>query len=376
MVARLSLRFLFLNQCFYPDVVSTAQHLTDLAVELAAEGQSVTVLTSRRGYDNPAARYPGRETWRGVSIIRIPSLGLGKHSKWRRLLDFASYWVSCVLRLASLPRFDVVVALTSPPLISFVGSLFARMKGARFVIWAMDINPDEAIAAGWLREQSPIAKLLAFMFCYSLRRSDRIVALDRFMKDRIVDKGIPREVVAVIPPWSHDESVRYDELGRDRFRARYGLSNKFIVMYSGNHSPCHPLDTLLEAAGRLADHPGLAFCFVGGGMEFSKVKAFAQQRRVKNILCLPYQPLDELSASLSAADLHVVVLGDPLRRDRASLQDLQYLADRFSVHHHRPGDLPPHRSAVRKRQWQGRRGLSARRRGVDRGVFGRTRGRL
>ena len=31
----------------------------------------------------------------------------------------------------------------------------------------------------------------------------------------------------------------------------------------------------------------------------------------KNILCLPYQPLAELAGSLSAADLHVVVMGDP-----------------------------------------------------------------
>ena len=29
-----------------------------------------------------------------------------------------------------------------------------------------------------------------------------------------------------------------------------------------------------------------------------------------NVKCLPYQPLSELSSSLSAADLHVVVMGD------------------------------------------------------------------
>jgi colanic acid biosynthesis glycosyl transferase WcaI len=30
-----------------------------------------------------------------------------------------------------------------------------------------------------------------------------------------------------------------------------------------------------------------------------------------NILCLPYQPLDQLAGSLSAADLQVVIMGDP-----------------------------------------------------------------
>ena len=41
------------------------------------------------------------------------------------------------------------------------------------------------------------------------------------------------------------------------------------------------------------------------------MKRFAQARQMKNVVCLPYEPLDELSASLSAADLHVVVMGDP-----------------------------------------------------------------
>jgi colanic acid biosynthesis glycosyl transferase WcaI len=81
-------------------------------------------------------------------------------------------------------------------------------------------------------------------------------------------------------------------------------------MYSGNHSPCHPLDTLLDAALSLSSKPEYLFCFVGGGSEQIKVKEFAERHRLGNIVCLPYQPLDQLSGSLSAADLHVVVMGN------------------------------------------------------------------
>src|SRR5439155_994355 len=45
--------------------------------------------------------------------------------------------------------------------------------------------------------------------------------------------------------------------------------------------------------------------------EFGKVKRFAAEQKLANIICLPYQPLEQLSGSLSAADLHVVVMGDP-----------------------------------------------------------------
>jgi colanic acid biosynthesis glycosyl transferase WcaI len=50
----------------------------------------------------------------------------------------------------------------------------------------------------------------------------------------------------------------------------------------------------------------IVFCFIGGGSEQAKVR----ESGLSNVKCLPYQPLNELSSSLSAADLHVVVMGE------------------------------------------------------------------
>jgi glycosyltransferase involved in cell wall biosynthesis len=306
----MSLKILLLNQCFYPDVVSTAQHLTDLATALTTRGHDVTVIASDRGYDDPAVRFNRRERWNNIDIIRIPSLSFGKNSRWRRAFNFASFLLVCALRLLALGRFDVVVALTSPPLISFLGALFVKLKGGKFCFWVMDLNPDEAIAAGWLDEKSLSSRGLQRMLNYSLNVAARTVVLDRFMKERVVAKGFDPARIAIVPPWSHDDHVQYSAAGREDFRREHGLSEKFVVMYSGNHSPCHPLDTLLDAARSLREQPEIVFCFVGGGSEQVKVRDLAAKHDLTNLKCLPYQPLDELSSSLSAADLHVVVMGD------------------------------------------------------------------
>jgi glycosyltransferase involved in cell wall biosynthesis len=350
-------KFLLLNQTFYPDVMATGQYLAEVAVRLVEHGYQVTVVTSSRAYDHPEKRFAKQEVWRGVRIVRVGSAGFGKGAKWRRAADFASFLALASVRLARLPRHDVVVALTSPPLISFLGAWLALFWRASFAYWVMDLNPDEAIAAGWLRADTFPARLLERMSRFSLRRATLIVALDRFMQQRVIAKGIPAEKIAVIPPWSHDDVVRFDAEGRERFRKQHGLEGKFVVMYSGNHSPCHPLETLLAAARRLAADPGIVFCFVGGGSEWRKIRENAESRKQKveiggqraedggqkaeagenaesrkqkaeiggqkaeagtatphfsfsNIQGLPYQPLNQLSASLSAADLHVVVMGD------------------------------------------------------------------
>ena len=289
-------------------MVSTAQHLTDLATALTARGHDVTVIASDRGYDDPATRFKRREIWSGVDIIRIPSLSFGKNNRWRRAANFASFLFVCSLRLLTLRRFDVVVALTSPPLISFLGALFVKLRGCRFCFWVMDLNPDEAIAAGWLDEKSVASRVLQRLLNYSLEVASRTVVLDRFMKERVIAKGVDPARIAVVPPWSHDDHVQFSTMGREEFRLRHGLAEKFVVMYSGNHSPCHPLDTLLDAARALHDRPEIVFCFIGGGSEQIKVRELAAH--LPNVKCLPYQPLNELSSSLSAADLHVVVMGD------------------------------------------------------------------
>lgn len=305
------MRVLLLNQCFYPDHVATAQHLTDLALELVQSGHEVTAVASSRGYDDPTRRFPVREHWRGIDIHRIWTPGLGKQAKWRRLVDFATFWLNAARILLLLPRHDVTVCLTSPPLISTLGTVAAKLKGGTVIPWVMDLNPDEAVAAGWLKRGGVAERMLTLIQNWSFRQASCIIALDRFMARRLIDKGVHPDVIHTDAPWSHDQCVRFDVSAREAFRAKHSLTGKFVVMYSGNHSPCHPLDTVLAAAEVLKRDVDVHFLFVGGGSEFKKVQSFQKEKALSNITTLPYQPMEELSGSLSSADLHLVVMGEP-----------------------------------------------------------------
>lgn len=306
------MKVLLLNQCFWPDVVATGQQLTMLARRLNERGHQVTVITSRRGYDNQKVIFPRRESLQGIEIFRISSLGLGKSTRWRRALNFGSFLLTCGGRLFLTPRQDVVIALTSPPLISWIGSIFTRFKGGKLIFWPMDLNPDEAIAAGWLNENSLAARFLSRLLKTSMDGAAAIIALDRFMKERIAAKGVDPAKIEVIAP-ARDDGVYYDEEGREAFRRQHHLTDKLVVMYAGNHSPCNPLDTLLESAEALKSRDHILFLFVGGGSALGTVRTFAEKRGLKNIRCLPYQPYEKLSALLSSADLHVVVMGDAFK---------------------------------------------------------------
>lgn len=305
------MKILILNQTFHPDVVATAHYSAHLATELAAQGHEVTAMAALRAYDNPAQRFPSREVWQNIRIERIYTPGLGKTAKWRRLIDVFCFFFLCACRLLLMPRQDAVVVLTSPPLIGFLAALFVRLKGGALLYWVMDLNPDQAIAAGILSAEDLRSKILERMLQFTLSTSSRIVVLDRFMQDRIFRRGVNAARVSIVPPWPHEQVLDFDSGRRDAFRRKHGLKNKFVVMYAGNHSPCHPLSTVVEATEKLADDEEIVFCFVGGGSEHRKIAAEATRRGFRNVLCLPYPPVEQLADPLFAADLHLVVMGDP-----------------------------------------------------------------
>ena len=63
---------------------------------------------------------------------------------------------------------------------------------------------------------------------------------------------------------------------------------------------------------RLKDDAGLRFLFVGGGTGKREVERAIAEHGLTRVLSLPYQPIAELKHSLTAADVHVVSLGDAM----------------------------------------------------------------
>ena len=70
-------RVLFINQYYWPDHASTAQHLTDLAESMAARGYECHVLCSQSRYQAGESKPPAFEVHEGVQIHRVPATSLG-----------------------------------------------------------------------------------------------------------------------------------------------------------------------------------------------------------------------------------------------------------------------------------------------------------
>jgi glycosyltransferase involved in cell wall biosynthesis len=174
----------------------------------------------------------------------------------------------------------------------------------------MDINPDQMVTSGRLSAKSLFARMFDWMNLHTLRQSRDVIVLDRFMRDRILQKAPVASKLHVVPPWPHENVLADIPHDANPFRRQHGLADSFVVMYSGNNGHSTPLDTLLEAAKRLRHESRLKFVFIGGGVVKKEIEALVAREAPPNILSLPYQPLADIRYSLSAADVHVVSIAN------------------------------------------------------------------
>jgi glycosyltransferase involved in cell wall biosynthesis len=305
------MRYLFVNQYYSPDFAATAQLMADLCEHLAREGNEVHVLTGDGIYDGREIRLPSEEMINGVHVHRV---SLSTHSRQRirdRLQGYASFYMRAFIRAQRIPRPDVIVTLTTPPMISLLGTWTRFFRRSKFVYWVMDIYPDIATRAGVLKKFGPISGIWSFLGRMSYWSANRVVVLGSDMKHSLVGKGVPEKNVEVIQTWACSDQVRPVAEVENDFRRAHLRKGRFTVMYSGNMGTCHVFDPVVKGIHQLeADHP-FDFLFVGAGKKCEELKSGLQKYETsETVRFLPYQERENLSHSLSAPDVHLITL-DP-----------------------------------------------------------------
>ncbi len=300
------MRLLAINQFYHPDLAATSQLLTQLCEDLSARGHDVTVISSRGGYLG-GDRLPAQETVAGVRVLRAWATGFGKRSVAHRMSDYLTFWASAVATAITRTRPDVMLALTTPPMIAAGAGLVSRARSVPLVTWVQDVYPEIAVAFGVVRAGHPAVRALELLNRLTYAQARTTVVLSEGMARRVIAQGQDPERVVVVPNWSDAQVLRPMATTANAFRAEHGLQGRFVVMYSGNLGRGHDVATLVEAARWLHDRrPDVVFVFVGDGERRPEAERLA--RGLENVRFLPYQPLEGLNESLAAADVHLASL--------------------------------------------------------------------
>ena len=124
------------------------------------------------------------------------------HGPPGRVLSYGSFFLSCFSRGLTIARPDLVITLTTPPLLSLIGNALKLLRGARHFIWEMDLYPDVAVDLAYFKAGGLLDRVIGFLADLSRRHADGILALGSCMKDRLIARGIPAKKIHVAENWA------------------------------------------------------------------------------------------------------------------------------------------------------------------------------
>ena len=286
-----ALKILIVNQFFWPDVAATGQFVTDLARSLASD-HDVTVICSGGSYSSTASD----DEPPPVNMIRVPGLRY-RHGALARLLSYATFFLGALWHELRVPEQDVILTMTTPPLLALGGTIVKWLRGSRHYIWEMDLFPDGFVAVGALSEGAWLTRILGWIEDNCRRRSDGMIVLGPCMRRRLMARGIPKQLIHVAENWADGRSISPKPF-RD--------SGPIHVLYSGNLGLSHDIDTIVNVMRHFRDDPRFVFTFSGGGIKRQELERLCLSEGLQNCRFLPYVARDAMDRLLSEADVGLV----------------------------------------------------------------------
>ncbi len=303
---------------YAPDVASTGQILQDQA-EGMKDKFDVTVICTVPSYTGTIdQKYREKKFYKeqinGVNVIRVPVPEFSKNSKVSRIKNLLAYFFNARKVTKKLGHYDYVFTISQPPIMGGMLGVYGKKKlGAKLIYCIQDFNPEQIEATGYIKLK-PLMSIARMLDNRSCRESDLVITVGRdlveTLKTRFAGKPIPNHTV--INNWIDEKNIyplEIDNPGVIEFKEKYGLKNKFIIMYSGNIGLYYDLEGIIKVIEKFkdvktSDGRDVIFAFVGAGSVLDKLVKYKNEHKMDNTVFIPYQEKNKLIYSLNAADVH------------------------------------------------------------------------
>lgn len=284
-----------------------------MVLSFIEKGHAVEVLTGKPNY--PEGKFFAgyavwgvtTESWRGISIHRIPMLARGRKSAVKLVLNYLSFIISGLLFAPWVLRnkqYDVIFVYAPSPVFQVIPASFVGwLKGIPVVLWVQDLWPQSAEATGYVK--SPLLlKLLQKIVRFTYSRTDLIlVQSEAFIKPVVkLAQDIPVEYYpnSVEKEFYTPDSILVPEIN--------SLKSEFTVLFAGNIGVAQSMETIVAAAERLSAYPEIRIVVLGSGSKFDWLEKQVADKKLSNLYLEGRYPVEVMPALMRQASALLVTL--------------------------------------------------------------------
>ena len=250
-----------LTDSFYPIVGGGEAHARLLAAELIKRKVMVFVLSRRR-----LKEFPEFDRVDGVEIIRVLPYGLQRLGKYYMLLP-------AMIRLIMLRKRYDIIYVCGLRLLGIIAVALGKMMCKKVVLRSESCGEMSGEFATLVLEKNKhelivgiIRKMIAFRNRL-LFAADKFLAISSVIKDEYIASGVNEDRIVMIPNGIDTEKYRpVDNEEKIALRARLGLPDKLVFVYTGKMNRGKGLELLLEVwVNIVAQYDNVHLYLVGSG---------------------------------------------------------------------------------------------------------------
>ena len=308
------MKILLLTPYFIPEQMASTHLDEHRYCAFADEGYKMLLYTPSptRGVDDKVrSEYKKRRKeimYNGMMEVNRFSMFHEGKNPIIRALRYTLCWCKQFFCGCRAKDINLIYLVSTPPIQGVLGGLLKKIKKVPFVYNLQDIFPDSLVGTGLAKKDGILWKIGRSIENFTYRNADKIIVISEDFKKNIMAKGVPEEKIVVVYNWVDEEAVKHVPREENKLFDKYSLDrSKFYITYSGNIGLTQNMDMLLEVAKELETESNIHFVLIGEGAYKEKVKEIIQEKEIKNVTLLPFQPYEDISHVFSLGDAGLVI---------------------------------------------------------------------
>jgi len=279
----------------------------ELSIEFSKRGHNVLHLfTAASG--GPKASF--KERCHGKLQALNIEIELVEKDKFLKRWIQEQYYGNLVIDKLRKWQPDVIISANTPLVAQKKIMNWADKNGVPAVFWLQDLL---SIAAKTiLYDVSPTLSSFAYSYLNkieidALSRANHIIAITDDFIPFLKQWNIDPDKVSIIPNWGPIEQIPVIER-RNRFSDKYGLNEKFVILYSGTLGKKQDIKLIANTVNKLSNNSEILFIIATDARGQNFIKQQVSEKDLPNLLRLSLQPASIFPYLLASSDVALVTL--------------------------------------------------------------------
>ena len=242
---------------------------------------------------------------KSACIVKAPSYNSSsvkmRLKSWLSFFFFVKRWK----RKNRKQKYDCILAISNPPINSKLGLELKNVFKAKLFYMNWDLYPNLI--------QNRFKNKLIRLLCWfwekwnnkNYPKIDRILTIGDIMAETIQNSLTTKIPIQVIKVAVDTDYIKPIPKSSNPFCIANGLTDKFVVLYSGKMGIEHNIETILECAHLMSSINDICFVFIGDGEKKDLVLSEIQ-KGANNIKYFPLQEEKMFPYSIASGDIGLV----------------------------------------------------------------------